>query len=172
MKAVKNDRLSISFSGLKEGGHAFRFQVDETFMRDFVQDFEGENLTLVTDVQLLKSSSMLVLDFDMKGNANFPCDRCLDAVSTSITGTYKLYVKFGDNFDDTLEDVLILPHKEHKIDLSQYIYELAALSIPAKKVHKDGECNSAFIGRLNDKTEEKDTEETDPRWKALENLKQ
>jgi uncharacterized metal-binding protein YceD (DUF177 family) len=171
MKDVKNDRLTISFSGLKDGEHLFNFLIDDLFIKEYQGDFEGERLALKTEVCLTKSTTMMVLDFEMSGAGSFPCDRCMEHLDVPISGTYKLYVKFGNDYDDALEDVLIIPYQQYKINLAQYLYELAILSIPTKKVHKKKECNIAFTQQLKSPGVD-DSNETDPRWKALENFKQ
>jgi superfamily I DNA/RNA helicase len=48
---------------------------------------------------------------------------------------------------------LILPHGEHQIDVSQYIYEMIALSVPVKRIHpgiKDGTLNTEALDKLNE----------------------
>jgi uncharacterized metal-binding protein YceD (DUF177 family) len=42
-------------------------------------------------------------------------------------------VKFGEAYDDQNPELLILPHGSYEVDLSQYLYELAVLSIPLRK---------------------------------------
>ena len=33
-------------------------------------------------------------------------------------------VKFGDEYNDENDDILIVPHGEYEINIAQYIYEL------------------------------------------------
>ena len=77
------------------------------------------------------------------------------------------------------EELLILPHGEHQVDLSQYIYEMIVLSIPLKRVHpgiKDGTLKTAVLDKLNElsvKEQAKEIiqeEQTDPRWDKLKKL--
>jgi uncharacterized metal-binding protein YceD (DUF177 family) len=56
------------------------------------------------------------------------------------------------------------------------LYELISLSLPAKMVHEDGDCNEEMVELINkyqqpssdSKTDEDD--DIDPRWSALKNL--
>ena len=61
-----------------------------------------------------------------------------------------LVVKFGSEFNNEDDEILIIPHGEHKINLAQYIYELIILSVPAKRIHP-----GVIDGSLNSETNEK-----------------
>jgi uncharacterized metal-binding protein YceD (DUF177 family) len=88
-------------------------------------------------------------------------------------------VKFGEAFDNENEALLVLPHGEHQVDVSQYIYEMIVLALPAKKVHPgvlDGTLKSEALETLQKlgvkelKEQKEAIEETDPRWDALKKL--
>ena len=86
-----------------------------------------------------------------------------------------MVVNFGDEFNDENEEVLILPHGEHELDLSQYIYEMIALAMPLKKIHpgiEDGSLKSDILNKLEELSPEKNKEidEIDPRWEGLKKL--
>jgi uncharacterized metal-binding protein YceD (DUF177 family) len=96
-----------------------------------------------------------------------------------IKGKINLVVQFGDEFNNDNEELLILPHGEHQIDLAQYIYEMIVLSIPQKRVHpgvKEGTLKTEALRKLNElqvkDVEEvtKKEEEIDPRWDKLKQL--
>jgi uncharacterized metal-binding protein YceD (DUF177 family) len=91
----------------------------------------------------------------------------------------KLIVRFGDEFNNDNEELLILPHGEFEIDVAQYIYEMIALSVPQKRVHpgvKDGSLQTEALTKLNElrvkeeKVENKEEEDIDPRWEKLKKL--
>src|SRR5690606_6420617 len=52
-----------------------------------------------------------------------------------IQGELKLLVKFGEEFNNENEELLILPHGEYQFNIAQYIYEMIVLSVPQKRVH-------------------------------------
>jgi uncharacterized metal-binding protein YceD (DUF177 family) len=85
-------------------------------------------------------------------------------------------VKFGEEFNNENEELLILPHGEFQLDVSQYIYESIVLSVPFKRVHpgvKDGTLETeAFetLDKLAPKDENKENEDIDPRWENLKKL--
>ena len=174
---VSNEYL-IPFIGLKLGKHQFDYQIDKTFFDRFEYD-EFESCTVKVDVVLEKKTTMLEVSFKHKGTVNVPCDLTGENFDLPIKGKLKLVVQFGDEFNNDNEELLILPHGEHQIDLSQYIYEMIALSIPHKRIHpgvKDGTLKSDALEKLNaiqvkdnKKVENKD-ENIDPRWDKLKNL--
>jgi uncharacterized metal-binding protein YceD (DUF177 family) len=89
-----------------------------------------------------------------------------------------LVVQFGDQFNNDNEELLILPHGEHQIDVSQYIYEMIVLSVPFKRVHpgiKDGTLQTEALEKLTElsvkeKPKNIKQEEIDPRWDKLKQL--
>ena len=173
---VSNEFL-IPFIGLKLGKHQFDYQIDKTFFDRFKYD-DFESCDIKTTVVLEKKTTMLELHFKHKGTVNVSCDLTSEPFDLPIKGKIKLIVQFGDAFNDENEELLILPHGEHQVDISQYIYEMIVLSIPLKRVHpgvKNGTLQSEAFDKLQEltvkeKKVEKKTEETDPRWDQLKKL--
>lgn len=173
---VSNEYL-IPFIGLKLGKHQFDYQIDKTFFDRFEYD-EFESCNVKVDVVLEKKSTMLELHFKHKGTVHVPCDLTGEPFDLPIKGKINLVVQFGDAFNNENEELLILPHGEHQVDVSQYIYEMIVLSIPLKRIHpgvKDGTLKSEVIEKLQEltvkaKKEVTKSEETDPRWDQLKKL--
>ena len=167
----------IQFSGLKQGKHQFEFQIDNSFFEHFdFTDFNHANvlISLVLD----KKSTMLELSFNHKGIVNVPCDLSGENFDLPIKGKLNLLVKFGEEFNNENDEFLILPHGEFQVDVSQYIYEMIVLSIPAKRIHpgiKDGTLQTDTLATLEKlapkiKEEKEDIKDIDPRWAALKKL--
>ena len=173
---VSNEYL-IPFIGLKLGKHQFDYQIDKTFFDRFEYD-EFESCNVKVDVVLEKKTTLMELHFKHKGTVNVPCDLTGEPFDLPIKGKIDVVVQFGDTFNDDNEELLILPHGEHQVDVSQYIYEMIVLSIPLKRTHpgiKDGTLKSEAIEKLEQltvkaKKEETKGEETDPRWDQLKKL--
>jgi uncharacterized metal-binding protein YceD (DUF177 family) len=174
---VTNEYL-IPFIGLKLGKHQFDYQIDKKFFDAFdYHEFEACNIKV--DIVLDKKSTMLELSFKHKGTVYVPCDLTNEMFDLPIKSKIKLVVQFGDEFNDDNEELLILPHGEHQLDVSQYIYEMIVLSIPLKRIHpgvKDGSLKTEVLDKLNDltikeqKKENKEAENIDPRWDKLKQL--
>ncbi len=172
---MEHKEYSIPFSGLKQGKHEFKFRVDNTFFTSF--GFEEFNSASV-DVLLLLDKQLTVLEFEMqaKGSVNVDCDLSSEAYEQPVHANLSLVVKFGEEYNDEDDDILILPHGEHQVNVAQYIYEMLVLAVPAKRVHPgviDGSLKSELLDKLEElrpREEKNINEETDPRWDALKNF--
>jgi uncharacterized metal-binding protein YceD (DUF177 family) len=174
---VTNEFL-IPFIGLKLGKHPFEFQINKAFFDKF-EYHEYENCAIQVNVILEKKSTMLELSFKHKGTVTVPCDLTNEIFDLPIKGKIKLVVTFGEEFNDDNEELLVLPHGEHQIDIAQYIYEMIVLSVPFKRVHpgiKDGTLQTEALKKLSEltikeqKIENKKEENIDPRWDKLKQL--
>lgn len=173
-----NKEFLIPFVGLKLGKHQFEFDIDKTFFDGF--DFDEYNdvkvkVSLVFD----KKSTMMELSFKHKGTVNVPCDITSEEFDLPIKGSLNLIVKFGDAFNNDNEEILILPHGEYQVDVSQYIYEMIVLSVPNKRIHpgvKDGTVGAGILEKLDELAPKEqlqikeEEENTDPRWDSLKKL--
>lgn len=172
---MKHKEYSIPFSGLKQGKHGFEYVIENMFFESFGYDeFNGANIDL--EVIMNKSSTMLELEFLAKGTVNVDCDITNEPFEQPLVSTMALMVKFGDEYNDEDDEILIVPHGEHQINVAQYIYEMLVLAVPQKRVHPgvaDGTLKSEVLDRLKalqPKEEQEGKEKNDPRWDALKKL--
>lgn len=172
---MKKKEFSIPFSGLKQGKHEFKYAADNTFFESFgFTDFNDAGLDL--NVLLNKTSTMLEFELAAKGMVNVDCDVSSEPFDQPISTSLELVVKFGDDFNDEDDEILIIPHGEHKVNIAQYFYEMIVLAVPQKRIHPgvlDGTLDSEALKKLEElqPKEKKDTkEDTDPRWDALKKL--
>lgn len=161
--------FEIPYTGLKEGKHHFSFEVNNTFFEAFEYS-EIHKGSLTANVDLEKQSNMLVLHFDIVGTITIPCDRCMEDVSVPVQAAERLIVKFGDEPYEETDEIFVLPPSEHKVNVAQPIFEFVELNMPQKRLHAEGKCNSQMIEKLSEYAV-REEEKTDPRWKALEELK-
>jgi len=176
-----NKEFLIPFVGLKQGKHQFEFDIDKKFFDDFEFD-EYNNVNVKVNLVLEKKSTMLELSFKHKGTVNVPCDLSNEDFDLPIKGKLVLIVKFGDEFNNDNDELLVLPHGEYQVDVAQYIYEMIILSVPTKRVHpgiKDGTLDAAILNKLEELApkkeqvkpkKEEETKSTDPRWDGLKKL--
>ncbi len=176
MKKIKE--YLIPFVGLKLGKHHFEYQIDNTFFDIFDYD-EFQNSDIKVNVVLEKKSNMLEISFKHEGTINVPCDVTGEDFDLPIKSKMKLIVRFGEEFNNDNEELLILPYGEFEVNIAQYIYEMIVLSVPLRRVHpgvKDGTLESEALKKLRELTiketkKEKKTEENiDPRWDKLKQL--
>jgi uncharacterized metal-binding protein YceD (DUF177 family) len=173
MKDLKE--YDIHFVGLKEGGHLFNYKIDNTFF-DFFNYDEFISSDIKIDLNFLKKSTHFELAFSAEGFVNIPCDTTNEPFDLDIDTAISLVVKFGPEFNDAFEDIIVIPYEDFKINISQYIYEMIVLSIPQKRVHPkvlDGTMESEALNKLEELKiikEENVSQETDPRWDKLKNI--
>ena len=168
-----NSKYKIEFAGLKIGDHQFKFNVDNKFFDKFnFSDFNDINIDI--DIKLTKKSTLLELTFILRGSVNINCDLSNESFNLPITNEANVVVKFGQEYNDEDDEILILPHGEHKLYVDQYIFELIVLSLPSKRIHPgvlDGSIKSEILDILEDLKPKENNNLEDPRWEKLKNLK-
>ncbi|TXD82728.1 DUF177 domain-containing protein [Subsaximicrobium wynnwilliamsii] len=176
MKPLKD--FTIPFVGLKVGTHHFDYQIDKKFFENFEYD-DFQDVDIQADIVFEKKTTLLELLFKVKGMVTVNCDLTNEPYAQPINGEYKLVIKFGEDYNDEFEDILIVPHGEYEINVAQYIYETIILAMPAKRIHpgvEDGTLDSEILNKLEElrpkNLEEKEatSEEIDPRWNTLKKL--
>ncbi len=172
-------KYNIKFVGLKVGNHEFDYKIGKEFF-DAFEYSEIKKGNVDVKLEMEKSSSMLVLNFNISGQVSGLCDLCSDEMDVSIEGGYQQIVKFSDEVEESeSEDITILPTSEYEINVAHYLFEFIHLSLPIKKVHEEGDCNEDVKEILSDylltespeEGEAEDSGEVDPRWAALMALK-
>lgn len=167
----------IPFIGLKEGKHNFEFDINQSFFDSFEYE-EFNNTAIKVGLVLNKKSTMMELDFVAQGTINVNCDLTNEPFNQEIQSDLKLIIKFGEEFNDENEEILVLPHGEHQVEVQQYIYEMIVLAKPSKLVHpgvEDGTLESEMLSKIEEykikeNNDEEGSEEIDPRWNKLKNL--
>tara|TARA_R110000765_G_scaffold314205_1_gene407065 strand:- start:709 stop:1245 length:537 start_codon:yes stop_codon:yes gene_type:complete len=172
----KHREFMIPFSGLKQGKHEFDFKIDNTFFESFEYN-EFNDAAINLHVLLNKSSTMMELEMTANGTVNVYCDVTNEPYDQLVNANLELVVKFGEEFNNDNDEILILPHGEFQVDISQYAYEMLVLAVPLKKVHPgvlDGSLESEAITKLEalhpKEVKENKGKETDPRWDTLKKL--
>lgn len=166
----------IQFAGLSAGEHEFEFHINNKFFEslDYSEIKQGD---IAVKVNLLKQSTMMVLQFDINGTVHLNCDRCMEDFNFPLTGNYQLIIKVGgSDSGDENDDIITIAANEHELDLTQYLYEYIILSLPIKRVHPDDNkgnstCNKEMIEKLKKYLiDNEQSEETDPRWNQLKDI--
>ncbi|MDP5093335.1 MAG: DUF177 domain-containing protein [Polaribacter sp.] len=172
MKDLK--QFNIPFVGLSEGNHVFNYTIDNEFFEYFnFDEFQSANLEVT--INFLKKTTLFELVFKVKGTVEVPCDVTTEMYHQKIKATLPLVVKFGPEFNNDSEEILILSYDAYQLNVAQYIYEMIVLAVPNKKVHPkvlDGTMESETLKKLKELEikEENTAEEADPRWDKLKNL--
>ena len=176
MKPLK--AYDIQFVGLKLGKHIYDYEINQTFFEYFeFNEFNTINVNL--NIHLEKKTTLLELNFSGNGSVNINCDVSNEPYDQPINFNFNLVVKFGQEYNNENDSILIIPHGSYEINIAQYIYELIVLSIPQKRIHpgvEDGTLNSEILRKLEDLSPNADlkgessSNDVDPRWNKLKKL--
>jgi uncharacterized metal-binding protein YceD (DUF177 family) len=162
----------VSFSGLKTGKHEFKFEIDKEFFQLFDTEQEFTNPRITVDVSLNKHSTFLEFEITVNGTVELVCDVTNEDFDHPLENQIEVLVKFGEEYDDSEEDVITIPISDHAFNVAQLIYETVALSIPMKKVSPNvSDEDLEILEKFSPKETEEEEEKSDPRWDALKNLK-
>lgn len=182
----KFELYNIGLKDLTPGVYEFNYLLGNKFFADIEGDqVQKGEVTVRVDVK--RTSMMSEMNFHCEGTILIPCDRCLDEMEQPINTDNRLIVKFGKEYAEESDEILIIPEEEGILNIAWLLYEFIALAIPMKHVHAPGKCNEEMSAKLNkhrarsmdddddlaDMEEDKpqDTNRTiDPRWNALRNL--
>ncbi|MGK0386357.1 MAG: uncharacterized metal-binding protein YceD (DUF177 family) [Patiriisocius sp.] len=172
--------FTIPFVGLKLGEHHFDYAIENKFFEHFEYD-EFNDATINLGVLLDKKTTFMEFTLTYTGSVNVNCDVTNEPYDEAVEGTYHFIVKFGDDFNDENEDLLIIPHGSYEVNIQQFIYESVILNLPSRRIHPgvdDGTLQSDILDKLEElspketKENREETQEgpTDPRWDSLKKL--
>ena len=77
-----------------------------------------------------RTSRAFELSFQTDGMVWVPCDRCLDDMELPISSSDKLMVKFGHEYAEEGDNLIVIPEEEGEINVAWFMYEFVALSVP------------------------------------------
>ena len=162
----------VAFTGLKNGKHKFKFEVEQSFFDLFETEQEFTNAHINVDVALEKHTTFLDLEVTISGKVDLICDITAEEFSHPINNSIKILVKFGEEYDDSNEEIITIPHGDSAFNIAQIVYEAVMLSIPMKKISPNvNDEDIELIEKFSPKIEEDKEHEVDPRWEALKKLK-
>ena len=154
----KLDGYKVDLKGMASDTVSYRWQADNDFFSS-VQGSEIKQGLLDVALRVKRTSGAYELEFQLQGEVEVTCDRCLESMNQPIDAFCTLRVVMGEDFVDD-GDVVVVPEREGFINVAWNIYEFAALQIPLRHVHPDCEA-------LSESSEE---EKVDPRWAELKKL--
>ncbi|WP_276880470.1 YceD family protein [Bacteroides heparinolyticus] len=186
----KFDKYKIDLKGMRTDTCKYEFVLDNLFFANI--DGPEVQKGKVNVVLLVKRTSRAFeLNFQTEGVVWVPCDRCLEDMEQLVNSTDKLLVKFGREYAEEGDNLIVIPEEEGEINVAWFMYEFVALAIPMKHVHAPGKCNKTMTSELSkhlrttpdDESEEafipeeetslmNDEEESqiDPRWEELKKI--
>ena len=170
----------IAFVGLKPGVHDFEYKVDDRFFEHYgPQDFE--NCQAEIKVKLEKTTSLILLKFDISGRVDVQCDRCANTITKELWDEFDVVVKMVEDPDQMNEqeedpDIFYIGYQESHLHLADWIYEFVNLSIPIQRFcsedpEDNSKCNQEVIERLAQMKQRAMQSDSSNLWKDLDKLK-
>ncbi|MDR1738945.1 MAG: DUF177 domain-containing protein [Candidatus Symbiothrix sp.] len=187
----KFDTYKVDLKGMQQDQQVIEYLLDSNFFANIGGE-DVQNGKIKVQLTVNKVGGAYQMDFSLNGSIMIPCDRCLDDMDFPIETTSRLTVKFGKDYAEESDEIIVVPESEGVINLAWFLYEFVALAIPIKHVHAPGKCNKQMAAKLRKHSAtvdgddsdafEPDYEEdidiadeeedkTDPRWDALKSLK-
>lgn len=177
----KFESYNIDLKQLAAGTHLFEYKLDDNYFKK-IDSPEVQRGNLTAKVKITTVQDFFTVLFEVNGIIFVPCDRCLDDMELSITAKDTLQVKFGADYGEE-GDVMLVPENDGTLNVSWFLYEMIVLAIPIKHVHAPGMCNKAMAAKLKkhmapmtldendidfDDNGNNEVERTiDPRWNGL-----
>ena len=180
----------VELKNLSPGVHEYEYFLENKFFVDIDGD-EVQKGKVKVNLTVKRTSMVFDMNFQLEGIVYVPCDRCLDDMELPVSTQNKLVVKFGKEYAEESEEIVIIPEEEGEINLAWFIYEFIALAIPMKHIHAPGKCNKTMSSKLKKHTARRADDEdefdeeaaddivvdddaadmpSDPRWDALKGL--
>ena len=107
----KFDKYKIDLKGMQADSCKYEFVLDNLFFAniDGPEVQKGKvNVVLVVK----KTSRAFELNFQTDGIVWVPCDRCLDDMEQPVSSTDKLLVKFGHEYAEEGDNLIVIPEEE------------------------------------------------------------
>lgn len=186
--------FKLPLKSMPEGVHSFEYHLGKQFFVN-MESADVHDADLDVQLTVTLNHDLYQLDFNITGQVTLICDRCLDSLIWPIETAYSIAVKYGDDYNDDSDDLLVIPWADNFLNVAYIIYETVVLAIPIKHVHPLGKCNrqmSAMLKKhrsnaadpeeaqlqesLIDEMESMpdelidDSPASDPRWDALKGL--
>lgn len=139
----KFSEFKLMLKSLPIGKHTFEYHLDKTFFQNMENsDVRDADAKVVLDVD--HRAEGYYLQFHLTGTLTLLCDRCLDELPIDVDSEYSLTVRYGSDYNDDSDTLLIIPESDNYLNVAYMIYDTAVLAIPARHVHPLGKCNRAM----------------------------
>lgn len=185
----KFQAYNIQLNTLSIGTHSYELKLDNQFFKNIDSEVVQKGSVNV-GVTVKRDADRFELSFQIQGVVQVPCNRCLDDMELEVALKEQFFVKFGKEYAEEDDNIVIVPEEEGAINVAWFLFEFVALAIPIKHVHPAGKCNKSMSAKLrkhmtrssdgeedndsfgfdDDATSDNEVVETDPRWDELKKL--
>ena len=144
---AKSSTYSIPLRGAQQATERYTLVLNDEFFKEMESsDVLGGNVNV--EITVTRKGEANYFTFACKGEIMIPCDRCLEPMRHEVDTDYELTVKFGDEYNDETDGLLIVPDSDNDLNVASLLYDTVALTIPISHVHAEGECDEATWAAL------------------------
>lgn len=171
--------FKLALKSMPAGTHVSEYRLDKQFFQN-MESADIHDAALDVTLTINHKGDIYDMTFDIFGEIVVLCDRCLDEMQLPIDTVYHIVVKYGEEYCDESDDVLIIPEADNYMNVASLIYDTVSLEIPIMHTHPEGECNeamndilrqhSAVVSESEDNNDNEDNIAIDPRWNELKKL--
>ena len=115
----KFEAYSIDLKNLTPGVHDYEYLLDNKFFADIEGD-QVQRGNVQVSLTVKRMSLMFEMNFKLEGIVIVSCDRCLDDMEQPIETENRLIVKFGPEYAEEDDEVVIIPEDEGRINLAWF----------------------------------------------------
>lgn len=173
MTDAKTTQYQLQLKTLPQGDFEYHYHLDDSFFAE-VDAMDVKSGSVNVNVTVHKTALTIEIGIELNGTVSVTCDRCLELMTLPVRFSDTLCVKFGTEYSEEDDNLIVVPEDEGIFDISWLLYEYVELSLPIVHIHPDGQCNpemTGIINRLSAVNQPKEeTDEVDPRWAALKNI--
>ena len=175
---ISTDAIILRVSDLTEDGVHIEAVEEPEWLVNLPELWsENSELRLVSkigiDLHVTRVLKEVTVNGEIKLSIKTPCSRCLEPVKIELNLPVSLVLSPSDKLTGEDDDLDHETYQGDEIDLSNYIMEQVAISLPVKVVCSEdckGLCSNCG-NNLNLEMCACDAEQVDPRFAVLKNLK-
>lgn len=143
----KFSAYKLPLKSLPSGSHEFEYELGKQFFED-MESADIRDAHLKVNALVNVKGDVYELSLKVTGELTLICDRCLDELPWPVDTEYKVFVKYGEDYNDEADNLLVIPESDNFLNISYILYDTVALTIPIKHVHPMGKCNRAMSSLL------------------------
>ncbi len=142
----KFTEYKLPLKSMPVGSQKFDYKIGKQFFVN-MENNDVRNADIDVALTVEHRNDFYDLNFHVTGEVTVACDRCLDDLQIPIDNTYHTVVKYGDDYEDN-DEYMVIPESDNYLNVAYMIHDTIVLAIPIKHVHPMGKCNRSMSAIL------------------------
>jgi len=164
--------LTLDITSFQSGYHHVVLNPDPSDL-----DLEPDAFSdILVEADLQCHTDRILVDLHAEGTAQLTCDRTLQEYDQPLAGEYTVLFgppEMAGRESDRYDEVRALDRTAREIDLTDIVRDTLQLAIPQRRIAPGAEEEpiTTTFGEPDEKEQTEEDEAIDPRWSALEDLR-